>query len=94
MRQHTNTTKSHEYQDLYSSSVAVLLREMQREVMTAANGHQSARQHPRRDIEMCTLYISYAVSHPASSHMLAPSDPSHTLCIMLSGSDRTPSAGP
>ena len=34
MRQHTNTSKKHQYQDLYNSSVAVMLRQMQREFNT------------------------------------------------------------
>ena len=40
MLQHTRTTKTQEFQDLYDSSVAVLLREREREMQREVNtGH-------------------------------------------------------
>ena len=54
--QHTNTTKKQEHQDLHDSSVAAMLRGMQREVNT---GHPFERR----------LHIDYSTNnHPTQLH--------------------------
>ena len=68
MRQYTDTTKGKDYQDLYNSSVPVMLREMQREVNTGRpfesrlNIDHSANNHhhqlrPASDLDCCFMAI-------------------------------------
>ena len=66
--QHTNATKKQEHQDLYNSSVAILLREMQREVNVglsfqnrlhidnSTNNHPT-QLHAASDIDCCFVAI-------------------------------------
>ena len=72
--QHTSTTKKQEHQDLHDSSVAVMLREMQREAKT---GHPFERR----------LHIDYSTNnHPTWLHEANDTD----CCFMAILSWRKP----
>ena len=68
MRQHTNSTKRQEYQDLYNSSVAIRLREKHREVnegrpfesrlqIEVGNNNHSFHIGSATDLDCCFMAI-------------------------------------